>query len=56
MLDEPTIDVSARAIRELLADAKHAGDKCFMNGDKHGEIFWSGQYHAFRLILEMENE
>lgn len=56
MLDEPTIDVSARAVRELLADAKHASNKAFSNGDKHSEVWHAGMYHAFRLILEMDGQ
>jgi hypothetical protein len=56
MLDEPTIDVSARAIRELLADAKHAGDKAFMDGDKFGQVWHSAQCHAYKLLLEMHDQ
>lgn len=51
---ESNLDVTPSAIKGLLAEAKHAGDKAFVNCDKFGEAWYSGMQHAFKLILKME--
>lgn len=51
---ESSLDITPSTIKDLLAEAKHAGDKAFVNCDKFGEAWYGGMQQAFKLILEME--